>query len=193
LRRIRPGRHLIGHGVSCPLSTHPSAYFISIVSRSLGIDVDFEKFADDEEKFGEVRPHFDQNEILFDFSLLTGLELGDYEVLPQFKHFGELEVAHFVGVQNGIVKIEDEDHFVLSEEGSYIDLFLLGQGCPLSVASVRTEGTQLEEVAVELRQISLLDVLQAVLAPMLKDPLVAAEDPPDLHDGSLQERLFAFS
>lgn len=117
------------------------------------------------------------------------LDLGNEIEILQRQHVLEAEVANLVGVEDGVVEVEDDHGLVTVEHvlDEAVLVLLEGTARHQHVAAV---GLVLKEVASELAQLFLLDLLHTELASVLNDLLVLAYHLPNLNNYSILPNLF---
>lgn len=178
---------------TCVLCSDQLAYFFGVETGALGIDIDLIAFAHFVEELLEIRPHFD-NYVVFPSSVLEiGLYFGNEVVILQTHDCLSFKFAHFIGVQNGVIEIEDHDCLLVLQQ-ILNELFLLFcQGCtPDKHASVGCL-VKLEEISLVLHDMFFPDLLQAILASPLNQLLMFANGFPNFHDGSFFFEFFLWA
>lgn len=117
------------------------------------------------------------------------LDLGNEIEILQRQHVLEAEVANLVGVEDGVVEVEDDHGLVTVEHvlDEAVLVLLEGTARHQHVAAV---GLVLKEVASELAELLLLDLLHTELASVLNDLLVLAYHLPNLNNHSILPDLF---
>jgi hypothetical protein len=112
-----PGRKVERYVVAAsPLEPDPFADLVSVQPGSLGVYIDLEQLTDDKQELPEVGPNLDHHVIPHQLALTAELQLWYHEVLSYLQHLRQLELAHFCGVENRVVKVQNKNQLLPGEE-----------------------------------------------------------------------------
>lgn len=111
----------------------------------------------------KVGPHFDHNQVLSALIARPAVHLRNQVEILEGEDCGKIELTDLIGVQNGVVEIEDDHGLLLPQhllDKSFL-MLLEGAASHKQIASLRL---LLEEITGKLTQMLLLHLLETELA-----------------------------
>lgn len=168
-------------GLTGVLRADVLADLLRVYPRSFGVDVYLEVLGDRVDEVAEVGPHLYHYQVLPALLARTAVHLRNQVELLEGQHGGQVELADLVGVEDGVVEVQDYHRLLLGQHLLDETLLVLLQGTA-GDQQVASLGLLLKQVTRKLAEVLLLHLLETKLAAGLQYFLVLANHLPNPHD-----------